>query len=166
MIHTISSEFSSPLWTDPSDTFRQFSMCGSATQHNFCLQGEKKLKACYQHFTRGHSQLINRACVVNSYISIVWRCCPFARWKGLVTMCNREMQWGGVMHVGMLAPTCWRSWLLYLCHACGRGLEQQEELHASPAEWKRSEFHSFAVCLLFCAVIMVIKERKALTLHI
>ena len=97
----------------------------------------------------------------NCYISIVWRCCPFARWKGLVTTCNREMQWGGVMHVGMPAPTCWRSWLFYLCHACDRGLEQQEELHASPTEWKSSEFRLFAVCLLFCVVIMVIKERKA-----
>ena len=50
------------------------------------------------------------------------------------------------------------------CHACGRGFEQQEELGAaSLTEWKS---RSFAVCLLFCAVIMVIKERKTLMRHI
>ena len=67
------------------------------------------------------------------------------------------------MRVGMLHCTCWHATLYVLaimallCHACGRGFEQQdiEELRASPAEWKSSEFRSVA----FCAVIMVIKER-------
>ena len=83
------------------------------------------------------------------------------------------MQWDGVMGVGMLVPTCWRSWLFYLCHvsrACDCGFEQQEELCASPIEWKNSKFCSFTVCLLFMRSYaprinnntnVVIKERKA-----
>ena len=73
------------------------------------------------------------------------------------------MQWGGVGW----GHACWHATLYVLaimallCHACGRGFEQQdlEELRASYAEWKSSKFRSFAVWLLFCAVIMVIKER-------
>ena len=47
------------------------------------------------------------------------------------------MQKGGVMHVGMLAPTLYvLAIMALLCHACGRGFEQQdlEELRASPTE--------------------------------
>ena len=82
---------------------------------------------------------------------------------GNTLACNRGMQWGGITHVGMLAPTLNVLTIMgLLCHACGREFEQQdlEELRASPTEWKSSEFHSFAVCLLLY-VIMVIKERKA-----
>ena len=37
--------------------------------------------------------------------------------------------------------------------------EQQEELRAPSIEWKSSEFRLFAVCLLFCVVIMVIVKH-------
>ena len=86
------------------------------------------------------------------------------------------MQWSGVTRVGMLAPTLYirvgrdllvrKSLVLaimaHLCHACGHGFEQQVPRHSLSG---KAVSRSFAVCLLFCAVIMVIKERKALTLY-
>ena len=54
--------------------------------------------------------------------------------------------------------------MAHLCHACGCGFEQQEELGAALlTESKSSEFIRLQ---LFCAVIMVIKERKALMRHV
>ena len=60
---------------------------------------------------------------------------------------------GWVTLVGMQAARCWKPWLFYLCHACGRGFEQQDDLRESPIEWKSSEFRLLTVCLLFCTVI-------------
>ena len=84
-----------------------------------------------------------------------WHCNTWA--------CNRGIQWDGDMHISTHASAFVLAIMALLssCHACGCVFEQQEELCASPTEWKSSEFHSFTVCLLFCAFIVVIKELKA-----
>ena len=61
------------------------------------------------------------------------------------------MQWGGVTRVGMLAPTLDTRVLAimaHLCHACGRGFEQQvprRSLSGKAASSVRSQFACYFV---------------------
>ena len=79
-----------------------------------------------------------------------WHCNTWA--------CNRGMQWDGDTHISTHASAFVLAIMALLSsyYACGCVFEQQEELCASPTEWKSNEFHSFTVCFLFCVFIVVI----------
>ena len=75
------------------------------------------------------------------------------------------MQWGGVTRVAWHASAYVRvsdhSFSTYVTLVTVDLSSKRGYMHHPLSEKVSSEFHSFAVCLLFCAVIMVIKECKA-----
>ena len=94
---------------------------------------------------------------------LVWRCRPFATRKGgdTVIIVPEEC---GVTRVGMLALTCWRSWFFYVTLMVVDLSSKRSNVRRStrPLSGKSANsVRSQLIACYFCAVIMVIKERKA-----
>ena len=86
-------------------------------------------------------------------------------WHSNMWACNRGLQWGGVTCVGMLAPTCWRSWLFYLCMLVAMNLRRKRSWCFTHSVEKQQVPFICSLFAIICAVIMVIKECKALIMY-